>query len=101
MNSAHASSFLLLVFAALFSCTGFGQSTRTQATETDRLDLREQVTTGQSSGKETGPLTNQEKQDQIQRQPAGDNARADQPPRAAGKPALFCQTYPDGRTECR
>jgi hypothetical protein len=39
------------------------------------------------------------KQEEINRQAGGDSARAKPP--VPGSPGLICQTYPDGRTECR
>ena len=92
-----ASDILLLVCAVLFSCAGYGQSIRAQELEAYRLNLHEQVSAGKLTAKEADFLYSQ-KQDQINRQ-AGTGKTPSDP--GTGNPALNCQTYPDGRTECR
>ena len=105
MSSKRASKFVLLVCAVLFSCVGYGQSMHAQELEAYRLNLLEQVNTGKLTGNEAESLYMQ-KQDQVNRQVDADNARVNPSPRepvrsGSGNPALICQTYPDGRTECR
>lgn len=105
MNAIRASNILLLVCAALFSCAVHGQDMHTRELEAYRLDLREQVSSGKLTAQEAASLYSR-KQDQIKAQAGAEKARAGEPPREpAGRgtdvPGLICQTYPDGRTECR
>jgi hypothetical protein len=99
MKSARAGNVLLLVVAVLFSGAVGGQTMRAQELEAYRLNLQEQVKAGKITGQEAASLISQ-KQEEINRQAGSDNARATPPP-ATGSPGLICQTYPDGRTECR
>jgi hypothetical protein len=97
MNSTRANAFVLLVWAVLFSCAGYGQSMQAQELEAYRRNLHEQVSAGKLTAKEADTLYSQ-KQDQINRQ-VGTGKTPPDP--GTGNPALNCQTYPDGRTECR
>jgi hypothetical protein len=99
MKSTRAGNVLLLVAALFFSGAVYGQSLRAQELEAYRLNLQEQVKAGKITGQEAASLISQ-KQDEINRQAGSENARANPPP-ASGTPGLICQTYPDGRTECR
>ena len=65
--------------------------------EAYRLTLHEQVSAGKLTAKEADALYSQ-KQDQVNRQ-AGTGKSPPDP--GTGNPGLNCQTYPDGRTECR
>ena len=105
MNALRASRCLLLVAAAAFSCAGSAQPGRVQELEAYRLQLHEQVVDGKLTGKEAEALYMQ-KRNQLMPPVGADKAQANPP---AGEvvrsgrdtPELNCQTYPDGRTECR
>jgi hypothetical protein len=98
MKSSRGRNVLLLVVAVFFSGVVGGQSMRAQELEAYRLNLQEQVKAGKITGQEAASLISR-KQDEINRQAGSDNARAKPP--GTGSPGLICQTYPDGRTECR
>jgi hypothetical protein len=98
MKSTRAGNIMLLAVAVFFSAAVGGQSMRAQELEAYRLDLQEQVKAGKITGQEAASLISR-KQDEINRQAGSDNARAKPP--GTGSPGLICQTYPDGRTECR
>ena len=100
MNATRISGLLLLVLAACFTCAARGQAVPAQELEAYRLNLNEQVGAGKLTTEEAAALYGR-KQNQSGGQAGAGNAGADQPPRGTGKPALYCQTYPDGRTECR
>ena len=96
MKSTNAGSLLLL--AVVFSSAVHGQSMRAQELEAYRLNLQEQVKAGKITSQEAASLVSR-KQDELNLKAGGDNERA-KPPATVG-PGLICQTYPDGRTECR
>ena len=95
MNSPQPGCCLPLVFAVALFCTGCAQSGQVQ----EQGD-REKIT-----GKEAESSDMQKQNRQIQ--PAGADKAIANPPsgeagrRATGTLPLNCQTYPDGRTECR
>ena len=105
MNSPQLSCCLLLVYAVSFSCAGYAQSGNPQELETYRLQLHEQVVGGKLTVKEAESLYIQ-KRNQMYPQAGADKSGANPPAngpvgRGAAPPGLTCQTYPDGRTECR
>jgi hypothetical protein len=100
MNSLQPTRCLLLLFAATLSCASPAQSGTVQELETYRLQLHEQFVAGKLTEKEAESLYIQ-KRNQLNPkagtgQPPGDPVRP-----GTGNPQLYCQTYPDGRTECR
>ena len=104
MNSPLLSCFVL-AFTISFCGAGFAQSAQAQDLEAYRLQLRQQVNSGKITVQEAEQLY-------IRKQsPAPPQVGADKPlvnpapgepvGRGSDNPGLSCQTYPDGRTECR
>ena len=96
MSAMRATHFVLLACAVSFASTGYGQSLAHEL-EAYRLNLHEQVSAGKLTAKEADALFSQ-KQDQVNRQVGTGKTPSDA---GTGNPGLICQTYPDGRTECR
>ena len=97
MKSSRASFFPLLAASAVFSVAVHGQTMQARELEAYRLNLQEQVKAGKLTDQEAASMVSK-KQDEINGLTG--NARAN-PPAGTGGTGLICQTYPDGRTECR
>lgn len=104
MDALHRSRTLLLVCVALYAGAGCAQVAQSGDLETYRLDLIEQVGSGKLTGGEAEALY-RKRRAELSKPVNPDVARAGRPSANAvprgGSPALDCQTYPDGRTECR
>lgn len=100
MNPLQPGRCLMLLFAAALSCASHAQSGTVQELETYRLQLHEQFVAGKLTEKEAASLYIQKRNQLNQKTEAGQPSR-EAVRQGAGNPPLNCQTYPDGRTECR
>ena len=100
MNALQLLRCMLLVLGATLAGAGNAQSTNVQELENYRLQLHEQVVGGKLTAKEAESLYMQ-KRSQLLPQVSDDQPPRDTARQGAGIPQLVCQTYPDGRTECR
>ena len=91
MSSSQLHRCGLLVCGLVFSCAGYGQSIQAPESDTLRKQMQELST---------------QKQHPMSPQPGAEKDLVKPPPVATVpietvKPPLACQTYPDGRTECK
>ena len=91
MNAPKSIRCSLLVFGLAFSCASYGQSG--QGRESDALPIQ-------------APEPSIQKQDPIRPQTGAEKELVKPPPVGTVQtepvnPPLTCQTYPDGRTECK
>jgi hypothetical protein len=100
MNCLRPTRCLLLLFAAILSGASHAQSGTVQELESYRLQLHEQFVAGKLTEKEAESMYIQKRNQLNPKAGSGQPSREPVRP-GTSNPQLYCQTYPDGRTECK